>query len=372
MNLFSFIDKYGCYTFDEFAFTEVDNIIFSLLSYLEFEGIVSRNRYNPKKLFTVGEEYFKSYNKKETKILTVRKAIKVLREIKNTRRYGDLLLYNYIYDTSGDNQFGALTIEINKKLVYVSFEGTDHLISGWKEDFMMSYMFPILSQRKAIDYINRNFIFRKKKIIVGGHSKGGNLALVASMYANFIVKDKIIKIYNNDGPGLLKVQFNSKEYKSIESKLIHIVPNYSFFGLLLCHGENVEIVRSFKKSLLSHDATTWVVRDNKFERVELSSFSESLDNRIDDWLDKYSLEERELWVKSMFSIFDKIGIDSLVDVVNNKKLILKLLNEAKEFDNKTSLMLKEFFKILFDTIAIVTKEEFVSFFEKRVSRRQSD
>lgn len=372
MNLFSFIDKYGCYNFEEVEFTEVDNIIFSLLSYLELEGIVSRNRYSAKKLSVVADEYFKSYNKKETKILTVRKAIKVLRDIKNTRRYGDLLLYNYIYDTSGDNQFGALTIEINKKLVYVSFEGTDHLISGWKEDFMMSYMFPILSQRKAIDYINRNFLFRRKKIIVGGHSKGGNLALVAAMYANFIVKDKIIAIYNNDGPGLLREQFNSKEYKSIESKLIHIVPNYSFFGLLMCHRENLEVVRSFKKSLLSHDATTWVVRDNKFERVELSSFSDSLDNKIDEWLDNYSLLEREIWVETMFGIFDKTGVNSLVDLINNKKLILKIIGETKEFDDTTSLMLKEFFKLLFDTFASVTKEEVVSFFEKRVSRKQSD
>ena len=44
MNLFSFIDKYGCYTFDEVGFTEVDNIIFSLLSYLELDGIVSRKK----------------------------------------------------------------------------------------------------------------------------------------------------------------------------------------------------------------------------------------------------------------------------------------------------------------------------------------
>ena len=56
-------------------------------------------------------------------------------------------------------------IELNKNQVYVSFEGTDHLIGGWKEDFMMSYMFPIPSQKMAISYVNRKFTFVRKQII---------------------------------------------------------------------------------------------------------------------------------------------------------------------------------------------------------------
>lgn len=370
MNLFSFIDKYGCYTFDEFSFTEIDNVILSMLSYLELSGIVSRNRYNPKKLSVVGEEYFKKYNKKEKKVLSIKRAIQILRDIKSTRRYGNLLLYNYLYESSEDNQFGALTIELNKKLVFVSFEGTDHLISGWKEDFMMSYMFPVLSQKRAIDYVNRNFLFRRKKIILGGHSKGGNLALVAGMYANFLVKDKIISIYNNDGPGLLEEQYNSNHYKSIESRLTHIVPNYSIFGLLLCHGSNIEVVRSFRRSIFSHDATTWVVKDNKFERSDLSLFSKKLDEEIDKWIYAYTLEERKSFVISVFNIFDKVGIHSLVDVINNKRLVLKVISETREIDEKTANMLKEFFKLIFNSFTNVTKEEISSFFEKKSSKKQ--
>ena len=246
MNLFSYIDKYSDYSFEEVAFTEVDNVIMSMLSYLNLEGIVSKNSFNPKSLSVIGEEFFNKYPKKEKHIRAIKNAIKILRYIKDTKRYRDLLLYNYEYKFSGDNQFGALTIEINKDLIYVSFEGTDHLIGGWKEDFMMSYMFPVPSQKLAINYINRRFLFTKKKIIIGGHSKGGNLALVAGMYANRLVKNKIISVYSNDGLGLLKEEFNSKKYKNIEEKLISIVPNYSVIGLMLNNRTDVEVIRSFR------------------------------------------------------------------------------------------------------------------------------
>ena len=43
------------------------------------------------------------------------------------------------------------------------------------------------------------------------------------MYANFFVKDKIIKIYNNDGPGFLKEQLNSLQYQSIKDITVNII-----------------------------------------------------------------------------------------------------------------------------------------------------
>mgnify|MGYP004471295873 CR=1 FL=1 len=304
MNLFSYIDKYGYYTFDEVEFNEVDNLIFSSLAYVDFAGLVSNNRIGKKSLRKVGKLFFDRYNEKKHKNITaIRHGIKVLKYIYETRRYGDLFLYNYSYVGDEKQQFSAVTIEINKRQVYVSYEGTDALISGWKEDFMMAYKFPILSQRRAIDYLNRHFIFNNKDIILGGHSKGGNLALVAGMYANFVVKDRIINIYNNDGPGLRKREIESKYYRSIEKKLIHIIPNYSVVGLLLRHSDNYITIRSFKKSIYAHDMSTWVVRDKAIERAVLSSFSKILDEGMIKFLDKYNDEQRYKFVDALFMVF---------------------------------------------------------------------
>ena len=365
MNLFSYIDKYGSYTFDEVSFNEVDNVILSMLSYLNLEGIVSRTKLNPLSIKEVGDIYLNKYTKKDMNFVTLKEGYKVLMAIKDTRRYSNLFLYNYIYETSGESQFGALTIEINNKLVYVSFEGTDQLVGGWREDFMLSYKFPVLSQRRAIDYVNKNFLFRRKNIILGGHSKGGNLAMVAGMYANFLVRDKIVAIYNNDGPGLLNEQYESKFYKYIEKKIIHIVPSYSVVGLLLSHSDNINVVRSFRKSIVSHMPYTWVVNDKGFEKCELSSFSSSLDKEIDNWLNNYSVEDRKRLINNLFGIFDKVGIDSLVDLIENKRLLLKLINESKGLDEDTSLMIKSFVKILLESFKISAKEEVLSLFDKK-------
>lgn len=364
MNLFSFIDKYGNCTFDEVAFSEVDNLIMSMISYVDLEGIVSKNSFNKKKLSVVGEDFFKKYNPDDNNIRTIRNAIKVFRYIKDTKRYKDLLLYNYEYRSSGDNQFGALTIEINKNLIYVSFEGTDHLIGGWKEDFMMSYMFPVDSQRQAINYVNRKFLFVKKKIILGGHSKGGNLAMVAGMYANIFVKNKIVNIYNNDGPGLLSEQFNSKKYHDIESKLISIVPNYSVVGLLLNHRTDIEVIKSFRKSVFAHDPTTWVVKEVEFERTKLSSFGEKFDDKLLEWVRSYEINERKNFVMQLFNIFDRAKIVSLLDIMDNKKLIFKLITESKELDKNTKVMLKDLFLLILECFKDVSYDEIKSLFNK--------
>lgn len=347
MNLISYIDKYGCYSFEEVEFNEVDNLVFSSLAYVSLGKYVSNNRFNKKRLQDVGRLFFRDYDESQKNIIAVRGGIKILRSVMETRRYGSLLVYNYSYVGDDKQQFSAITIDIRKDLVYVAYEGTDQLISGWKEDFMMAYKFPVLSQRRAIDYLNRHFLFNNKDIILGGHSKGGNLAMVAAMYSNFWVKDRIISIYNNDGPGLRKKEIESKYYKSIASKIVHIIPNYSIIGLLLRHDSNYTVIRSFKKSIYAHDLLTWVVRGNQLERVSLSSFSQIMDEGMIKWLDKYDDETRKKFVDGLFLIFESANVTSIVDVLENKKLILKLIMETKEIDKDTKKMMKDFVYFIF-------------------------
>ena len=360
MNINSFIDKYGKYSFNDLSFNEIDNVIFSALIYIDFSDIFNACK---KKFITIGElsEFvIQNYYKYKNNVYVVRKSLKLLKNLRDVNRYKDLHLYNYKYEIGNEEQFGAITIEINKKLVYDSFEGTDHLISGWKENFMFSYMFPTISQKCAIDYVNRNFWFRNKKIILGGHSKGGNLAMVAGMYANFWVKNKIVKIYNNDGPGLLLEQINSKKYELIKDKLIHIVPDYSIVGMLLYNGDNYRVVKSMRKSIYSHDFMTWVTKDKEFLGSELSLFSETFNKRILDWINKYSYEDREKFVVSLFSVFKKANIESLLDIKKNKLLLFDLLKKFKTTDEVTKGMMKEFIFIILDVYKNVSIEDFKS------------
>lgn len=346
MNIFRYIDKYGNISFLEKEFNDVDNLIFSALIYIDLDKYVSNNNFNKRSIQDVGNDFFKNYNKKKKIVIATKIGIKVLRYIKDTKRYKDLLLYNYSYIGNDKEQFSAITIEINNSLIYVSFEGTDQLISGWKEDFMMSYQFPVLSQKMAIKYINK-FIFNRHKIIIGGHSKGGNLAVVAGMYANMFVKNKIIKVYNNDGPGLRDEQFNSNKYKNIEKKLVSIIPNYSVVGLLLKHSDKYMVVKSMKRGINAHNFTNWVISDDKLLVTNLSNYSKIINKTVNKWLDKYSDSERELFVKELFLIFDRANIYSLTDINDNKKLIFNIIKETKGIDIKTKNMIMDFIYLLF-------------------------
>ena len=191
------------------------------------------------------------------------------------------------------------------------------------------------------------------------------LALVAGMYANFFVRDKIIKVYNNDGPGLLCEQFESRNYQNIKSKLINIIPNYSIVGLLFNHEDNMNVVKSLKKNFYSHDSTTWIVKDNCFENAELSSLSKKIDDKLLEWLKKYPKKEREKFVVELFRIFDRCKIDSLVDIMNNKKLIFEFILKSKNLDSNTKKILKELVFLIFDCFKSVSKEELLVIFNKK-------
>ena len=263
-------------------------------------------------------------------------------------RYKDLFLYNDIYIGNDSQQFSALCIEINPKLVYVSFEGTDQLISGWEEDFAMAYKFPVKAQIEAIKYLNKHFTFKRCKIILGGHSKGGNLALVSGMYCNFLVRHKIIQIYSYDGPGLRKKQIDSKRFKRIEKRFIHVIPHNSLVGILLRHKNDFVVVKSNTVGVMSHFAETWEFDDKDFKKVKLSGTTKIVDSGLISWLDKYDEEERELFVKELFKLFRNNNITSIIQIIDEPKLLLKMIKDVKNIDDKVYDMIKELVDILLD------------------------
>jgi len=347
MSIFDYINKYGDYSFDLVEFNEVDNVILALLSYLDLGEIVSSSFKDKKSISEVGSIYFENYNPKVKRIKALKDAIEVFRAICDKKRYRDILMYLYVYVGDSEQQFSCLCLDISDEVVYISFEGTDHLISGWEEDFRMFYEFPVLSQRRAIKYINRHFTFSSKKLILGGHSKGGNLALVAAMYSNYFVKKRIIKVYNNDGPGLRKREINSSKYKSISNRLIHLVPSYSFFGLLLRHGDNYIVVKSKKKSIQSHMPNTWVIDDVSFKRDELSVFSKVLDEGMTEWMNKYDHNMRRRFVVALFNIFRRCNINTVLEIMEKKVLIFKILKEGVNIDDEVKDMIGDFIGFIF-------------------------
>lgn len=365
-NIIDYIKMSGKKSFEELPFNEIDNVVFASLSYLNLDGIVSEGYKEVVTIEEAGLEFFKKYTKKDFRnnVFAVQSAIKVFASIYTANRYRNLQLYNYVYKGDSTKQFSALFINLSNRYTYISFEGTDDLVSGWMEDAKLSYQFPVPSQSEAIKYINK-FIspFSRRKYILGGHSKGGNLALIAGMYANHLIKPKIKKIYMNDAPGLKTKQLKSQAYSSIKNRIERIIPNYSIIGLMLRHTDEYHVILANKTGLLAHNIIYWQTLNNEFIETNLSPFSKKLDKVLTDWLDSYNDAERKELVEDLFDILNRAGITSLLDVKSSTlPSILAILKESKKINPESKKRIRKLLK----TLLTFFKEESTSFIHRKI------
>ncbi len=330
MTVFDYIEQNKNITFKEKGFNEIDNIILSLISYLNFSYIEGINT-----IENMGKIYLERHKYKEiAKAGWAQKdAYLILEKLINSERYKNIKIQNYIYIATDEEQFSAVTFIINKKLRYVAFEGTDHLIVGWKEDFELSYKYPVPAQIHAIKYLKNATKLFGPRIIVGGHSKGGNLAQISSMELNIFKKLKIKKIYSNDGPGLRLKQFKSFKYKLIRKKLEHIVPENSVVGVML-RNDKYKAVRTNKKTIASHIPSTWIIENDKLIETQLSKKSRDLQYKMLKWLDNHDDTKRKMLIETIFSILEKSGITDTMKL-KDIKCIINVVKEIRNIDKET-------------------------------------
>ena len=86
----------------------------------------------------------------------------------------------------------------------------------------------------------------------------------------------------------------------------------------------------------------WKVEENQFETDNLSSSSVRFKEITTKWLEEYTNEEKEKFVKELFQIFKTKNIDNLLDL-KEKKLtdILKLIKESNNIDDNVKDMIKD-------------------------------
>ena len=138
MNIYDYLDQYGCNSFEEKPINEVDCAIFSFLAYVDYGHIVEKGKLSFK---DVGRMHLGLHKKDEKNYFVVKDATKLLMYLKDIKRYRDCYLSHYVYESTKDYQFSAISIEYMKNKIFVSYEGTDQMISGWKENFLLGYEF---------------------------------------------------------------------------------------------------------------------------------------------------------------------------------------------------------------------------------------
>lgn len=318
------IDEYikwrGDLTFSQSAFNEVDNLVISQLAYVDFKNVIPSAGSGDKiTLRQAARDFFDLYDENELKMVRsfIWEAPFFMRDVSESERFGGILLSDYI-DITDDNeekQFAAFCAELGDGSHYIVFRGTDDTIVGWKEDFNMSFITPVPSQLEAVKYVNEVVKHKKGKIRLGGHSKGGNLAIYAAVKANASVKKKIITVYNNDGPGFDRDMVESTVYQQMLPLVKTIVPEHSIVGMLLWHEEDYLVVKSSQLGIMQHDAMSWQVEGRCFVSTpKVSENSRRLNEAMSTWIEGMSKEERKQFVNTLFEIMTASGARTLSDI----------------------------------------------------------
>ena len=323
--MFDYVSWRGDLTFEQAPFNEVDSLIFSLLSYVDFKGIVPEWHFSePISLQAAATGYFmRNPDLRKTSIgLIVPKDIlrllKAVKETKRFRRVGVLAYVNRI-DLDEETQFSALTFLLGTGESVVAFRGTDDTIVGWKENFNMSFMDSVPAQRYATEYLGTAAQHIQDKLYVTGHSKGGNLAVYSSVHVDFEVKKRILGVWNFDGPGFRDRILNDPNYLEIKPQIKTLLPESSLVGMLLEHEEDYMVVKSRQKGFLQHNGLNWDVIGSGFIRKKsISSESRRTDKTLKKWIETMTLEQREQLCEVLYRILSSDHALTLTDLVSVK------------------------------------------------------
>ena len=351
--VFDYMKWRGDIPFEVSTFNEVDNLILSQLSYVNFGDIIKGDSLETAiSLYDAAEEFFKENDPREytKRMSSTKNSIFVLREMAKCPRYKELKLFSYIKDISEEekSQFTVLSIYLGNDTVYISFSGTDDTIVGWHEDFDMAYLDRTVGQIKAADYVEKLKVGDDIKFLFGGHSKGGNLAVTAGLDCSEKVQKRLLTIYNNDGPGFSKEVIASDKYKALIPKIHSVMPSGSIVGVLFDHGDDYKYIESSNIGLKEHDALSWQVLGTSFKEVgELDKHIAKIDELGGNWIDSMNLQEREEFVEGIFSVLDKAGIKTIDDFASEKLAnVLVVLVTQKNISAENKGKLGEIFRLL--------------------------
>lgn len=327
-NMLDYLAWRGDVTFDYSPFNDVDSLILATIAYLDYPDAPTAIRDLPGVCPPPAE----------SAIGFVHDARALLCAAALTARFAGIVLHRpvAVVDPDRDMQFAAVTAELPGGVHYVIFRGTDNTIVGWREDFNMAFESPIPAQLAAVKYLNEAATALPGPLVLGGHSKGGNLAVYAASHAGADVQGRIRAVYSFDGPGLDDATMASDGYAAIARRIRSFVPRQSVVGLLMTYHPDYTVVKSDGVSLLQHDTFTWQVLGTDFVRVtELDVSSQLVDQTVHAWLSKVTPEQRRRFVDTVFDLLEATGATTmkelLTDVPGRAAGILRALQKV-DFD----------------------------------------
>lgn len=293
-NMIAYVKK-NTASFTASPFNRVDALILCWLAYYRYPDYLKGNKRVALKdligcgLLPDGQMYAPTFMPKKSKRLFCC--------LTESERFKNIELCGFCeeQDDLHEKQFAALCIKLSQSEYFIAFRGTDPSFTGWKEDFNLTYRFPIPSQLSATEYMRRIMLENPDaKFFIGGHSKGGNVAVYAAANAEENLQKAIISIYNFDGPEFNNAFYSERGYDNVRDRIIKIIPKASFVGMMFETRGGFCVIDSGSLSLLQHDPFCWTVKNGDFVDLEnRTKPSVRLERAMNAWLAELTHEEKE-------------------------------------------------------------------------------
>ena len=320
-NIFDYLNWRGDLTFTQDPPNAVDALIFSGLSYIRYGARVEADPQGAITLKAAAEDFFalEDYESRSR----VRKDLDLLCAAASTARFGnaEICMYRDMLVPEQETQFAAMTFLLDDGSMFLAFRGTDNSLVGWKEDFNMTFQQTIPAQRLALQYTRDVALEYLRPMRLGGHSKGGNLAVFAAARSSPMLQQNILKVYNHDGPGFTQYLMGDPGYVNMVPKIKTCIPQSSVIGMLLEHEEPYTVIRSKSVGLLQHDLYTWDVMGKEFLPVEeITEGSQFVDATIKTWFAEMTNQERGQLVDVIYALLGSGGAENVYDLLHPKNI----------------------------------------------------
>ena len=307
-NITDYVRWYKETGFDAKPFCDVDNLVLCQLSYIDFKAVLGEDYTDNGDALTLSGCVAKL---EESGIPIIKQAPDdserfeaLVRACSSSKRFGPLKITRFkdVYSDNSSIQFCTTTFSFidEENTSYVAFRGTDSTIAGWKEDFMFCFTLTE-SQRMAAEHLSDE-IDRTGRVITGGHSKGGHLAIYAAACLDPVRFDKLVHVYTNDGPGFCEDILSEGMIAKIDPIATRIIPVFSIVGCQFePHITDCHVVKSDKLMLDQHELCSWEIDHGELSDAgDKDPIAKLINEGIDRWIRSIKLEDRKKFIDALF------------------------------------------------------------------------
>lgn len=356
-NILDYISWRGDLSFSASPFNDIDALVLCQISYIDFDGLLPAEDFSASTTLSDLCDLFKNSPDLERRsdlgVLINKKSVDLLFAAASSVRFGNLKVtgYSSIIEPAIEEQFSAMTFLLPEKMNFVAYRGTDDTIVGWKEDFNLAIMDEVPAQSDAVRYLETAAASLKGSFIVGGHSKGGNLAVYAGAVASASVKKRVSVIYNLDGPGFSEKTLSSDNFYEAIPKIRSYYPHFSIVGMLFGHAGEYSVVESDETGIMQHDPFSWHLNGTTYTTLEgFDSGSVFFHETFNAWISNISDEQRSKFIEALFTLIQ--ATDARTNSEIEKNLLrnsVKIIKAVGSLDGEMRKALKETISILFKT-----------------------